>query len=292
MKKGIQLSFLTAIISGLSVFANSVFVAKSDPLVFAVCRNMIMVVIFSGLLLLTGNLNRFKLLTRKDWFKLLAIGAIGGGIPFALFFTGLKGVGAVNANLINKSLFLWVAILAIPFLREKLHWLSVIGYGILFYATFIFGGSFTVVPKTGIFLVLAATLFWSVEYVIAKKTLQHIPVTLVSWGRMVFGLPFLMGAVMMVHKSDVIATTFMISTIPLVVSSILLTAYILSWYYALAKAPATIVTSILALAPAITLIITSLAKPAFVTIPQYSNMVLVLIGILLITWVHVRKTPV
>ncbi|MEK7078935.1 MAG: EamA family transporter, partial [Patescibacteria group bacterium] len=110
--KGIILAFLTAIISGFAIFYSKISVAKIDPLILATTRNSLVGIFFIIYFLATNNLKRLLKLTKKELVLLLGIGVIGGSIPFYLFFTGIKLIGAQSANIIHKSLFIWVAILS------------------------------------------------------------------------------------------------------------------------------------------------------------------------------------
>ena len=44
---------------------------------------------------------------------------IGGSVPFVLFFEGLARAEATQAAFIQKTLVVWVALLAVPLLRER-----------------------------------------------------------------------------------------------------------------------------------------------------------------------------
>ena len=66
-----------------------------------------------------GSLPAIRRLSGRERLGLLAIGIIGGGIPFALFFEGLALSSSPAAAVIHKTLFLWVAVLAVPFLGER-----------------------------------------------------------------------------------------------------------------------------------------------------------------------------
>ena len=44
---------------------------------------------------------------------------IGGSVPFVLFFEGLARAEATQAAFIQKTLVIWVALLAVPLLRER-----------------------------------------------------------------------------------------------------------------------------------------------------------------------------
>ena len=52
-------------------------------------------------------------------------------MPFILFFTGLAQASAPSAAFIHKTLFVWVALLAVPFLGERLGWLQLAALGVL-----------------------------------------------------------------------------------------------------------------------------------------------------------------
>lgn len=281
VKKGITFAFITAFISGISVFSNGLFVTQTDPLAFAFFRNAIVALLLTGILFLTGSSKQLFQLSKKSWLKLIAIGITGGGIPFALFFMGLSRVGSTNANIINKSLFLWVAVFALPFLKEKLHWIQLVGYGILFYALFFFGSTTKLNLSFGIILVLVASIVWGIEHVIAKKTIANTSPLIVSWARMVFGLPILGTVLFMTHTLNFFAysSSLMVS---LLMSSLLLVAYMITWYSAIQHAPVTLVSSILVLAPIITILLNSIKLGKILTIQQWSNVSMLIIGVLLI----------
>ena len=57
---------------------------------------------------------------RRHRLGVLAIAVIGGSVPFVLFFEGLARAEATQAAFIQKTLVVWVAILAVPLLRERL----------------------------------------------------------------------------------------------------------------------------------------------------------------------------
>lgn len=288
-RKGIVFAGITAFISGISIFTNGLFVTHTDPLMFVVLRNSFVAIVMTFFVFLKPkSLAQLRLLSRGQWFRLLIIGGLGGGIPFALFFTGLSKIGATDANIINKSLFLWVAVLAIPFLKEKLHWIQLVGYGVIFYATFFLGGAYRLLPSDGIFLVLGATFLWAAEYVVAKKALKVISCEIITWGRMVFGLPYLFAAVALLGKTPIQIQGQII--LPLIVSGIFLTGYMYSWYTALSKAPATVVSSVLVLAPVITIGLNYILLQKNITIQQFNTVTMLLLGVCLIVLLgYIRK---
>ena len=91
-----------------------------DVLTFTIVRNICVAVILTVVLLFLGHVKSLQNLSKKEWGMLVVIGAIGGGIPFAMFFSGLSMIGAINGNILQKTLFIWVALLAVPILKERI----------------------------------------------------------------------------------------------------------------------------------------------------------------------------
>lgn len=122
LQKGIIFAFLTAIISGFAIFYNKLIIVKGvDPLIFNILKNGGVAVVLTILLFPLTQRKKLLSLSSSQWKKLLLIGFIGGFVPFVLYFEGLKQVSAINANLIHKTLFIWVAVMALPILKEKLN---------------------------------------------------------------------------------------------------------------------------------------------------------------------------
>src|SRR3990167_10101199 len=111
MKKGIQLALITAGISGFSIFASKFFLADINPILFTTLKNLLVTVVLSVFVYVSQR-KTISLLTKKQWKQLVLIGIIGGSIPFALFFTGLSKITAIEGALIHKTLFIWVAIMS------------------------------------------------------------------------------------------------------------------------------------------------------------------------------------
>lgn len=293
MRRGIYFALTTAVISGFSIFANKIFITQTDPLAFTAIRNLMVAVFLSVFLVATKKQGRLTRITQKDWLKLTFIGAVGGGVAFALFFTGLTKIGAVQGNLIHKTLFLWVALLAYPLLGERLHKLQILGYLFIIYATFVIGGGFSFVINRGVLMVFAATILWALENVVAKIALRRVPPEVVGWARIILGLPVLLGIVIFTGKGNALISGPTWSVWPLLTSSLFLTGYVITWYRALSSAPATVVTSILVISP----IITNLLNAIFINhnLPQQQALTFVLLaaGVALviarITSLRIRK---
>lgn len=284
IKQGIIFSLITAIISGFSIFYNKLVITKGiDPLIFNIIKNGGVALVLSILLLLSKPKNLLKISFSKLKYLIL-IGIVGGSIPFYLFFEGLRMADAVNANLIHKTLFIWVAILAIPFLGEKLNLWQTLGYILIFSGNLFIGGFLGFKLNTGEFMILTATLLWSIENIIAKLVLKKTESNLVAWGRMFFGTLILVAFGIYSGKISLLTKVNLKDLIPIFTSILLLTAYVVSWYKALKLAPVTLVTSILVLATPITNILTAVFITHALLPTQVFNGAFSLLGIVFISF--------
>lgn len=284
MRKGIYFVLLTTTISGFSVFANKIFVSQTDPLVFTAVRNVLVGLLLSTVLLASNQHKKLATLTKKDWLKLLFIGICGGGVAFALFFTGLAQIGAVSGNLIHKTLYLWVAVLAIPILHERPTLKQIVGYGLIFWATYFIAGASEFKFSQGSLLVLGATILWALENVVAKITLKNISSQVIGWARIVIGIPVLFGITFFFGKGQLFFDPKTYLPLPILTSALFLTGYVLTWYAGLKHLPATVATSVLVLAP----IITAILSGVFITHsplpqPQIWSFIEMTLGVALIT---------
>ncbi len=253
-RTGVLLAAATALISGVSVFINSYAVkALPDPAVFTTLKNgtaaFALFVIAVPLLRQRGVSWH---LSRRDagWLTLIAI--VGGSIPFLLFFTGLSLASAPSAAFIHKTLFVWVALLAVPLLGERLGWLQIGALGVLF------ASQLLIVPPTGVTwgigetMIAAATLLWSVEVILAKRLLGRVDPLIVGVGRLGIGLVVLVGYLALTGKLTGIGALEGSQWTWIAVTGLLLAGYVGTWFSALRNAPATVVTSVLVLGAPIT----------------------------------------
>jgi len=258
-RHGIIFAIIAAIISGFSIFYNKLVVVKGvDPLIFNILKNGGVGIILTVLLITSRKITKLKALSRKQWISLLLIAVVGGSIPFLLFFEGLKSIPAINASIIQKSLFLWVALLALPLLKEKLSKLQLVGFALIAWSNLFLGGFSGFTFGKGEQLILMATLLWTIENILAKITLKHLDSTIVTWGRMFGGSIILLSIATLENKATLLSSVTASQLIQTTGSILFLTLYVISWYKAVKMAPVTLVASILILATPITNILTSI----------------------------------
>jgi drug/metabolite transporter (DMT)-like permease len=297
-RTGLVLALATACISGVSIFLNSSGVkAYGSAAVYTTAKNVVAAIVLS--VIVAFGLRRGTRLTRptsrRQWATLGVVAVIGGSVPFVLFFEGLARATATQAAFLHKSLVIWVAILAVAVLKEKV---SAVHYAAI--AMLIAGqiglngglsGILAVFADGGAMMVLAATLLWSVEVVVSKRVLVDVTPWTLSIARMVGG------AVVLIAWSAVNGTLGQVvpaSSVQwgwIAVSGLLLAGYVMTWHNALARAQAVDVTAVLVAGALITAVLSGALRGANLA-PALPWNGLILAGTVMLAWQMWRSRPV
>lgn len=262
--KGVKLALITALVSGVSIFINKFAVGViTPPLVFTGVKNSLVAILIISLILFSRKWKQLTKLDKGQLSKLALIGIIGGALPFYLFFTGLSQISAINGALIHKTLVLWVIVLAVPFLKEKLSTWQGLAVLILFVSNLLVGGFKGFAFSVGELFVLMATLLWAVENIIAKKVLSDVDIDLVVAARMGLGAIILMTVALFVYPQNLpqMLSLSLSQSLWMLATAIALLAYVMTWYRALKFAPVITVATILVSAT----LVTNLLSAIFIT---------------------------
>lgn len=282
-RKGILFVLATAVISGVSIYVNSLGVKFANPYVFTGMKNVLVGLALLSLIMALKEWKSLRALTKKQWWQLTLIGLIGGAIPFLLFFKGLSITVGAKGGFIHKTMFLYVALLAIMFLKEKMNKSLLIGIGALLFGNILFLGIRPQGLNWGDGLIFLSTLFWAVEIVISKKALQKLSVRVVAWGRMFFGAMFIL---LFLFSTNQLSTVFAYNPeqwMWIAITSVFLFGYVFTFYHGLKYVRASVATALLALGAPITGLITLIAQEGIVWAPQKIwGSALILTGIVLI----------
>ena len=252
---GLGLAVVTAIVSGISVFLNATAVRSvGDPVLFTTLKNG--VAAFILLTLAAAAVPRAERvlgsLDRRSLVGLVALGVIGGSVPFVLFFTGLASASAPAAAVIHKTLFAWVALLAVILLRERLGGLQIAALGVLVVSQLLLQPPDGVQWTSGETMIALATAMWAVEVIVAKRLLARVPAPIAAASRMTIGLALLVGWLVVTGRLGGLATLGLEQWAWVAGTGILLSAYVATWYGALRHAPASAVAAVLTLGAPIT----------------------------------------
>jgi drug/metabolite transporter (DMT)-like permease len=101
-------------------------------------------------------------------------------------------------------------------------------------------------------MILAATLLWSVEVILARRLLAGVSAPLLAASRMGLGFLILAGYVVVTGRLGVLGTLTADAWLWVLITGGMLSAYVITWYGALRLAPATVVTSLLVGAAVVT----------------------------------------
>ncbi|HLD77911.1 MAG TPA: DMT family transporter [archaeon] len=283
---GVLLAIAAALVSGVSIPANKVFVSGLDPLVFTAVRAILIGVVF---LFLSLRFGRGTVHVRESWKALAAIAVIGGAAAFFLFFSGLSLTTAGRAAFLQKTLPLFVALLAFVFLKERLsrlHWgalgLMLLGLAGIAFAT-ISPAEFWTNPQLGDLLVIGATVLWAVETVISRKAMVDGATSfVVVFARMFFGGAILFGAVLLTKSLAALLALTQAQLASIGISTGLLFLYVLFFYGALKLISAARAATLLLLAPVVSLLISIgvLGEPA--PLLQLAGSAAILVGAFLV----------
>ncbi|MFH1316220.1 MAG: DMT family transporter [Candidatus Woesearchaeota archaeon] len=287
--KALILIFFTALISGVSIFINSFGVKGFDSSVFTFSKNIVVTIFFLAIILGFGLFKELKTLTKKQWIQLTGIGLIGGSIPFLLFFKGLQLTTGTTSAFIHKTIFIYITIFAIIFLKEKMTKGLFIGTLLLLAGNFLMlRPDFTL--STGHILILAATLFWAAENTIAKHTLKNTSGTIVAFGRMFFGSLFILVFLIFTGKAPILFSMSFAQYGWILLTSVFLLLYIFSYYNGLKHIKLTTVACILAIGSPITTLLAYAFKGAPITLFQSIGILLIITGIISVIWyAHISR---
>lgn len=278
-KQGVSFTLATALISGFSIWLNAFGVTGINPGVFTGLKNLGVGLVLIAIILIFRQWNELRSLSRKSWLKLLSIGLIGGSAPFILFFNGLVQTTGARAGFIHKTMFIYVALLAVWFLKERITRYIGIGLVALLAGQILFLQTVPRMFAMGDLMIFGATLLWAIEIIIAKKTLATVSPNLVAAGRMFFGGIFIWIYLFFTGAASSATSMTVEQWLWVAVTTLMLCGYVLTFYHGLARVPAHVATSLLALGAPITVALQALYADHTLTMQELVGMCLMLVSI-------------
>ena len=258
---GIVLAVVAACISGLAIWLNAFAVKQvPDAAVYTTLKNGVAAALLLVVAAAAVRPAQVREVRRTSWLALTVVGVVGGGIAFLLFFTGLSMASAPSAAFIQKTMFVWVAMLAVPFLGERLGWIQIVALLVLAVGQFLVLPPQGVVWGTGETLILIATLCWAAEVVVVRRYLRTTATPIVAAGRLGIGLVALAGFVLVSGQAGGILALGPSAWGWVLLTGVVLAGYVAAWFGALRRAPATVVTSVLVGGAVITGALQALSK--------------------------------
>ena len=238
----------------------------------------------AGPSLLTGAISarrRATVLTRpsqpRHWAGLAVVGVFGGAVAFLLFFEGLARASATDAAFLHKTLLVWVALLALPLLGERLGAMHVAAIALLVVGQIGLAGGATTVFGQGQLMVLGATLLWAGEVVVAKRLLADLSSWTVGLTRMGVGSAVLITWTLIRGEGGALTALTSEQWMWVLLTGVILAGYVSTWFAALSRAPAVDVTAVLVVGAVVTALLAAGVKGTPL-VPQLGWLALVLAG--------------
>ncbi|MEW5989322.1 MAG: DMT family transporter [Chloroflexota bacterium] len=288
-QNGIYLALVTATISGVSIYLNKFAVqAVPDAVLLTTLKNTVVGLALVGYLILTGRRawRSGSSGKRTTWMGLAALSVLGGSLPFLLFFQGLASAAAPSAALVHKSLFLWVALLAIPLLGERPGRWTLAGLALLTLGQLLNGWPLGWGWSSGETLILLATWLWAAETILARLLLPAVPTGVAAAARMAGGAVLMWLYLVASGQAGRVVTLSFVQWGWVLLTSAFLLGYVTTWYAALKRAPATIVTSALTLGAVVTVILGRLNDGLTLGADRLLGLALMVAGVALV--IHLR----
>jgi drug/metabolite transporter (DMT)-like permease len=264
--RGLALAAVTAVISGVAIWVNSHGLAAfGNVTAYTTAKNVAAALIIGVVFVLARRARGADAvaLTRptrqRQWWGLAYVAILGGAVPFLLFFGGLASTASTQAAFVHKTLIVWVALLALPLLKERITWWHGAAIVLLLLGQLGLAGTVSFTPDAGLLMIGAATLLWALEVIATKRLLADVTPWTVSIVRMGGGSLALLAWAATTGGIGAVAPHTAAAWGWIVLTGALLAGYVISWHQALWRAPAVDVTAVLVLGA----IVTALLAGAF-----------------------------
>lgn len=312
---GALVAAVTAVVSGVSIFVNSYGVhALASAAAYTTAKNLVAALLLGGGTLVATRARPVRRLpsTRRwverpqpapgapddrprrvvaQWIALAYVGVVGGGIAFVLFFDGLAETAATPAAFLHDGLVVWVALLAGLLLHERLHLRNLVAIVLLMAGQVaVLGGVGRLAMNRGDLLVLGATVLWAVEVVACRRLLAALAPATVSLTRMGVGTVVLLGYLGATGSLPVLGSLSGSQLGWIVLTGVLLAAYVATWMTALSRARAVDVTSVLVGSTVITSVLVALGGTLPVP-PAAAGLLFITVGVGILVWTAARRAP-
>ena len=132
--------------------------------------------------------------------------------------------------LVAAYIVVWVGLLAVIFLRERIGLVQVGAIALLLLSQVVLGAKGVPVLGPAALLILGATLLWSVEVVIAKVVLPELGAIAGATGRMAIGGALLLGYLAVSGRAASLAHLGATQWGWAAATSVLLLLYVVTWY--------------------------------------------------------------
>lgn len=300
---GVAIAGVTAMVSGVSVFVNSYGVKDfTSPAVYTTVKNLVAALVLLGAASVASRARTLPVRafsmspvggsSAKRFGSLVAlayVGVVGGGLAFVLFFQGLALSAPASAALWRDTLVVWVALFAGFALRERVRWWNLAAIALLVAGEVTMtGGVGQIAASRGELDVLASSVLWAVEIVLAKRLLRDLSPSTLAMVRMGGGGVTLVAYLAATGSLGVLAQLSAPQVGWTLLTGLLLAVYVGTWMTALSRARALDVTSVLIAGAAVTWLL-QVSSGSLVPAPSSWGLALIALGAGLVASAAVRS---
>lgn len=281
---GYSFAVLNAIISGVAIYVNSKGVKTfADSTLYTALKNAVVgVVLLVALFFIAGARTELRRLNRRQVALLIVVALIGGSVAYALNFRGLQISTPVTAALVDHMQFLYVALFAAVFLKERFGPAIWLALGVLFVGLS-FGVKVNAVRwDAGVAFLVAAALMFALDFVVIKFLLRSVSMLTVMLFKMTLGSALLVGYVAATGHLGAVGHLSATQWGFVLATGILLLAFTITSIAGLRHASATAVIAIGAGSPIITTLLVVNERHAPPTSATLIGLTLVLAALLVI----------
>lgn len=284
--KAFTMLFIVTLSWASSFILIKIGLEELPPATFATVRFLLASMFLAPFLLLTSKIEK---ITCIDWIKLLVLGATGVALLNLLQFIGLTLTTAINGSILLNTNPIFISILSVIFLNEKIKLKNMIGIvmafiGVVFIITreYLHLAVFSQTSLLGDILILGSAICWAIYTIVGKTMFSSYKPIVITTFSILIGTVFLLIYTLTIEDITIvvkvsIATWIAILFLALVCSGL---AYIL-WYEALSILEASEAGVFLFTMPIYTILIANLTLKESITIPAIIGIVLVILGLYL-----------
>ncbi len=260
-RSGLVLALIAAMASGVAVYANGEAIGRfPSATVYTTGKNLVAGVVLVTIAVAVARRDRANReaalrvpLDQRQMLGLSVVAVLGGAVPFVLFFEGLARATSSDAAFIHKTLVVWVAVLAVVFLREKVTLVHVGAVLLLVVAQIVVAdGVGSLRPGSGEAMILAATLCWSVELIVVKRLVESVHSTVVAAWRIAGGSVLLLIWLSVTGRLQSLTELSASQWAWLALTGSMLSGFVSVWFAAVARAHVVDVAAVLVLGAVIT----------------------------------------
>lgn len=234
----------------------------------------------------------FVPIPRQHLKKLFWIAFVSAAIQYSMTFTGLKYLDASTAIIVVQLEVPFAVLIAVVFLKDRVHWLKILGIGLSFFGVIIIAGE----PRLSgdplpILLVVGGAFTWAVGQVMIKSLGTVGGFILIAWVA-VFATPQLFVASWLIERDQIqaIQTASWVVWSAVIYLGVVMTAigYAI-WYHLLGKYPVYQVAPFLLLLPVTTVLGGVLLLDEQLTLRLVAGGLLAIGGVAIINLVRTPK---